>query len=115
MTTRANWFIDVEIPDVDLDEPPQPLVEEIAEKIDLRNPDELTNLLYQLQCAELRMAQDGLTCAIRDDPESNCSSCPVAVPLSGSSALGALCSNAKHQERLTTSLVVHRHAGGRAA
>jgi hypothetical protein len=116
VSTRANWFIDVEIPPVDLDDPPLPLVEEVAEKIDLRDVESLQNLLHQLQAAEVRMANDGLTCAIRDDAQSTCSACPVARSFTDSDPLGSLCQNARHQERLVTSLAVHRHSlGDRAA
>lgn len=108
MTARANWHIDVEIPPDDLDDPPVPLIADIATRIDLRDVDELRNRLYQLQSAEVRMSNDGLTCAIRDEPGTSCSSCPLSRPLSSGDDLASLCQNGRMQEQLETSIVIHR-------
>lgn len=102
MSVRANWFLD------ELVVEEQPPVEEVGQPIDLLHGDaRLNRRLVELVAEEGRLYDRGVTCAIKDRPDTACSACPVFVH-AGEGALGQLCALGVEQERTATTLAVQR-------
>lgn len=110
MTTKANWFVDLEIPKADLDEPPL-LVQELADSIDLRSPEALQGELATLMARESTLYNQGVRCAIKQESNESatCATCPLKRT-EANDRHTALCSVGVEQERVMTLLAIHRHA-----
>lgn len=110
MTTKANWFVDLEIPSADLDDPPLQ-VEELAEGIDLRDPAALQRDLATLMARESALYNEGVRCSLKQDSngDASCSACPLRRH-EANDPHTALCTVGVEQERVMTLLVIHRHA-----
>lgn len=106
MAARANWF--VEPPALD-DEPDlfAAPIEEIGERLDLRDPDialqlKLTELLHR----EASLDAAGVTCAVKARADSSCHACPISQAHDRECVLGVLCRIGREQERVATEMAV---------
>lgn len=111
MTTRANWYFDVEIPEADLADPAEAVADMIAaDAIDLRSPEALRGELGELISREGQLYNQGVRCSIRQESnnQATCNSCPLAVEGDGPRA--ELCQIGQRQERVVTLLMIHQHA-----
>lgn len=112
MSARANWFL----ADLDLDaDPLTPSggVEAVGTVIDLYSEPKLRQDLHGLVTRESRLFDAGISCAIRDQPDSCCSACPVFTA-DETKPIAALCKVGRAQEKVLTALAVATH-GARAA
>jgi hypothetical protein len=103
VSVRANWFLDelvVEVPAV-------VVVEEVGQPIDLHGDPRLNRRLVELVAEEGHLYDRGVTCAIKDRPDTACSACPVAV-VDPDDPHGQLCAVGIEQERVLTTLAVQR-------
>lgn len=104
--TKANWFVQES---VSLDEP-DPFampIEEVGQRIDLRDPAATLQLkLAELLHREANLDRVGVTCAIKDHPDSTCHACPVSEAHDRETALGSLCRLGREQEITLTELRV---------
>lgn len=102
MAVRANWFLDELIVEE------APAVEEVGQPIDLHDGNaRLNRRLVELVSLEGRLYDRGITCAIKDRPDTACSACPVFV-YEGDGPKWQLCALGIEQERLLTTLAVER-------
>jgi hypothetical protein len=102
MAVRANWFLG----DLVVEEPPT--VEEVGQPIDLQTGEPRVNRrLVELLTEEGQLYDRGVTCAIKDRPDTACSACP-AFQFEGEGRLSRLCAVGIEQERLLTTLAVQR-------
>ena len=102
MTVQANWFV------ADIAAQPDPVfgearIEQVGAQIDLRAPQRLQEQLASLIRAEGELYQRGVTCAIRDRPDTSCCACPAA------GLHGVLCEIGQQQERVVTQMAVNGH------
>lgn len=106
MTTRANWFLD----ELQVEEQPDPFaapIEEVGQRIDLRDPhDQLQLRISELLRGESNLFASGITCAIKDRPDTTCHACPVSKVNKPEEALSALCKLGRQQEAAMTELAV---------
>jgi hypothetical protein len=107
VSARANWFTPAPI---GLDDAPDPFaapVEEVGERVDLRNPRAVLQLrLDELIRHEGNLFAKGLTCPIKDRSDSTCHACPVSKAADPDDALGVLCRIGREQETTLTELAV---------
>lgn len=107
MTARANWFVD---PVAGLDDEPDPFsvpVQEVGERIDLRDPHSLLKLrLEELLAREARLFNRSVTCPIKDRPDATCHACPVSHANDPEHDLSTLCRVGREQETVLTELAV---------
>jgi hypothetical protein len=106
---KARWFN--EIPAIAQDDPFRPDVEEIGMPIDLRDPPALTRRLVELVEIEAALHTRGVTCEVRDRPDTACCACPLARS-SPDDPLWPLCRVGQEQERVCTELAIHKADGG---
>lgn len=97
---RCNWHIDVPVDESD------PFATAPADvrtgvRFDLREPDVLRAKLIALTVREEQLRERGMTCSIKDRPDSCCSACP----LYGRAQTRALCKVGREQERTTMAMV----------
>lgn len=107
MTARANWFVaQVESLD-DESDPFSAPIEEVGQRIDLRDPRETLRMrLKELLRRENNSFNRGLTCAIKDRPDSCCHACPVSKAADPDDPLSILCRVGREQEAVLTELAV---------
>lgn len=74
--------------------------------------EELRRLLGIVVSSEMRMGAKGLTCAIKDSPETTCLACPLSRANDDSSPKRHLCRAGREQERLSTLLLAQRAKNG---
>lgn len=107
--TKANWHV---APAVVGDDEPDPFsmpVEEIGERVDLRDPAAALELrLIELVRREDRLTGVDVTCPIKDRNDTTCHACPVSQAHDRRSALGSLCRIGREQETALTELAVLR-------
>lgn len=107
MATRANWFLGVAPEATDEPDPFAMPIEEIGERIDLRDPSSLLQLrLEELLRREHNLFDTGVTCAIKDRAGTTCHACPVSRAGDPDSALSALCRIGREQETVLTEMAV---------
>lgn len=100
MSVRANWFL------ADLvGEESGAAVEEVGDPINLDGPASLNRRLIELVAEENRLWTGGLTCPIKDRPDTCCSACPVRER---GTPRARLCSLGIAQEQALTALAVER-------
>lgn len=105
MTTRANWFLDIDLSAADEDDPPVS-IEEIGEPFDLRDPASLQALLTRLLHDEQDLYNEGVRCALKQEHEDVvCAVCPVRHTASDD-PMTALCKIGVEEERVATELRV---------
>lgn len=106
--TRANWFLQsIDDAEADPDDPFQMPVEEVGQRIDLRDPrGKLELRLQELMVRESRLYDRQVTCSIKDRPDTICSACPVSKAHDPGSVLGALCRIGRETEAVATELGV---------
>lgn len=107
MTARANWFVaQVDTAD-DPDDPWAMPIEEVGKRIDLRDPRATLELrVGELLRREGNLFDHGITCAIKDKPDTCCHACPVSRAHDPNDPLAALCRIGREQERVCTELAV---------
>lgn len=104
---RANWFLD-ELPRLGAaeDDPFADVeaqrVEDVGVEIDLRGDTE--QRLAQVIEIEGRVRDDGITCAVRERPDTSCSACPFSRHEQPDSRLHRLCLVGREKERLISYL-----------
>lgn len=109
MTARANWFTRTTVPVETGEDPFSMPVEEVGERIDLRDPDATLNLrLTELLLREGRLFDAGITCPIKEFSGSTCHACPVSKAHDREDPKGALCRLGREQETTVTELAVLR-------
>jgi hypothetical protein len=107
MSARANWFVEQAQAADDPDDPWALPIEEIGERIDLRDPRAALELrLRELLLREGHLFERGVTCAIKEKPDTCCHACPVSKAHDPAEALAALCRVGREQERTCTELAV---------
>lgn len=80
-------------------------METIGKPIDLSDRrGSLQARLHELVKREGRLYNKGVTCAIRDTPNTCCAACPYSEALNKDSALGVLCRVGREQEQVATTL-----------
>lgn len=107
MAVRTNWFLDeleVAAPPVD--------VETVGKPIVLDGPVSLNRRLIELVNEEGRLWSRGVTCAIKDRPDTACSACPVRPD--ANDPIAPLCAIGCEQERVATRLAVERARAGQS-
>lgn len=109
MSARANWFTEAAIPTESEEDPFSMPVEEVGERIDLRDPDAMLNLrLTELLGRESRLFDAGITCPIKEVSGSTCHACPVSKAHDREDPKGVLCRLGREQETTVTELAVLR-------
>jgi hypothetical protein len=112
VSTRADWFTQGV---ASLDEDPDPFaapVQEIGERIDLREPDAALELRYrELLYREGNLFERDVTCQIKDRADTTCTACPVSQAHDRAVPLGALCRLGRAQEQTLTELAALRCQG----
>lgn len=100
MTVKARWFNADAIPAA-----PAQDVRDVGKPILLRGEQQLNERLIALVNAESDLFNQGISCAIRDRPDTTCCSCPVAGV---NAELRNLCDVGQEQERTLTAIAVQR-------
>jgi hypothetical protein len=105
MTARANWFVG-ELPVEDGPDPFAAPIEEVGERINLRDPKAALDLrLRELVHREANLDATGITCAIKDRSDTSCHACPVSRAHT-EQPLGVLCRIGREQEAVLTERAV---------
>lgn len=111
MSTRANWHT----AELDLDDPlggDDPFampIEEVGDPIDLRDRGARLQLRLRELCKkEGNLDRNGVTCPIKDRPDTSCLACPISEAADDTSTRGPLCRIGREQERVCTELAVER-------
>lgn len=116
MTTRANWFTDLVIPEEDLADPPE-RVEAVGEEFAL-DPEVHSERFLAFTRQEQTLHGTGVRCAIKQDPGLDAGQCCHACPMRRTAPddpMTALCDVGLGQEKALTALAVLRwNATGRA-
>lgn len=112
MTVQSNWFVErIEAGD-DAGDPFAVPVEEVGSRIDLREPTARLDLrLHELVNREARLYNAGVSCAIKERPDTTCHACPISKAHDPTDRLGALCRLGREQEVVCTELAVLRCQG----
>lgn len=107
MTIRADWHVEAA---VSLDDEPDPFsvpVEEVGKRIDLRDPKAALELrLTELLRREGVLFGKGVTCPIKDRPDTTCHACPISRAADREDPHGVLCRLGREQEVAATELAV---------
>jgi hypothetical protein len=108
LTAKAQWFVEAVVPlDDDQANPFNMPIEEVGERIDLREPGAILELRYaELLNREANLSDAGLTCPIKDRPDSTCHACPVSQAHDPEVRLSALCRIGREQESTLTEMAV---------
>lgn len=111
MAVRANWHVDLDVPE-DVE---QLSIESVGKAINLDGAPRLNEELAALVAEECTLYEQGVTCAIKDRSDTTCSACPIRNT-DPEHPLARLCQIGCDQERVLTSLAVHREGpdGGRS-
>lgn len=106
MSVRANWFVgldDEPVTAVPASLPPaEERVEDVGVPFDLRQPDSLMVEIDRLIAQESALYNQGITCAVKDRPDTSCSACAFAHHEDGGHPLQPLCHVGREQERVLT-------------
>lgn len=106
MSTRANWHVEAPVLDDPGIDPFAMPIEEVGERIDLRDPKGTLELrLAELLHREGNLFNRGVTCPIKDRPDSTCHACPVSQAHT-QEPLSVLCRIGREQESVVTELAV---------
>lgn len=103
MSTRANWFVDVELTGDEDDFAPHLTCEGI--QVDLRDPGALTAAVKLLKLRECELYTAKITCPIREHHDVVCTACPVRHR-DPEDPMTELCRICVERESLTTTLRV---------
>jgi hypothetical protein len=103
MAVRANWFVEDDLPaDTATLPPAEERIEDVGVPLDLRDPSSLVPTLTNLLNQEAAMFNQGITCAVKDRPDTSCSACLWAHDNEDGHPLQMLCQIGREQERITT-------------
>ena len=112
MNVQSNWFVERIEAGADAGDPFALPVEEVGQRIDLRDPAAVLDVrLHELVMREARLFSSGVSCAIKERPDTTCHACPVSKAHDPSDRFGALCRVGREQERVCTELAVLRCQG----
>lgn len=101
MTVKASWPappVEIDTSDPFGDVPAR--VEDVGVEVDLRDEDELGARLSASLDDECRLHNAGVSCPIKNRPDTSCHACPIA------GRYGELCAVGRLQEDLCTRMVV---------
>lgn len=101
--TKANWHNDIVVDDDDSD----PFeVHERGLPVEIGDEEaRVSQAVVRSLEKEGRLADHGVTCAIKDQAETTCWACPVYKPPSSTHPISVLCRLGREQDRLVTRLV----------
>lgn len=101
--TKANWHNDIIVDDDDSD----PFeVHERGLPIEIGDEEaRVSQAIVRSLEREGRLADQGITCAIKDRPDTTCWACPVYKPPSSPHPISVLCRLGREQDRLVTRAV----------
>lgn len=106
MGVRADWHLD----ELALGEEPDLFaapIEEVGERIDLLDPAaSLYVRLGELLSRENNLFNGGVTCPIKDRPDTSCHACPVSKAHDKGDPLSVLCRVGREQEVVLTEMAV---------
>jgi len=112
MAVRTNWHEDADRTGSSVVDPfdlPSSAPVAVTAPLSLDLPfDELERRIKMLLHREAFLCKEGLTCAIKDNPEGTCLGCPLNE-VGSDSAKGALCKIGCEQERVQT-MMLAKHA-----
>lgn len=109
MSARANWFVEGEIPTESENDPFEAPIEEVGERIDLRDPDAVLNLrLIELLRREAALFERGIECPIKEMRDTSCHACSVSRAHDREDPMGILCRLGREQDTTLTELAVLR-------
>lgn len=107
MGAKANWFVESV---AGLDDEPNPFaapIEEVGDRIDLRNPEAHLRLrLDELMQREANLFAHDRVCPIKDRSDSTCHACPVSHANDPEHEISLLCRIGREQETVLTELAV---------
>jgi hypothetical protein len=107
MSARANWFVEGTVPLDSEDDPFSMPVEEVGERIDLRDPEaELDLRLTELMRREGNLFKRGVTCPVKDSSDTTCHACPISKAHDKEDPKGILCRIGREQQVIVTELAV---------
>lgn len=113
MSVKADWHTpDVALDDDGWDEPER--IERVGTPIELNatgDRAELNRELLDTMEREQQLADQGVTCAIKDKRDSSCHACPLFSDDGSPDA--ELCAIGRRQERLCTQIIVSARGGRR--
>lgn len=113
MTARANWFVEAAVLPDDEPDPFSVPIEEVGERIDLRDPKGALELrLKELLNREMSLYSAEVRCEIKDRQDTTCHACPISKAHDRQDALGVLCRIGREQEAVSTELAVHQGREG---
>src|SRR4051812_6625789 len=101
MAVKANWPappVEVDTSDPFADAPAR--IEDVGVPVDLRDDDELFDLLKELLDEEQRLYNAGVVCPVKDKADTSCHACPIA------GRYGELCAVGRRQEKVLTEMAV---------
>jgi hypothetical protein len=112
---RANWFVDdlataVEPPPKTPVEPAEGRIEDVGVPLDLSDPDAFLSKITRLVQQEAALYNQGITCDVKDRPDTACTACPVAHHEQEGHPMQPLCWIGREQERICTA---HAHLKAR--
>lgn len=73
--------------------------------------DALRERLGSLVRREARLCERGITCTLRDNPETTCLACPLNKAGDPDSPLGMLCRVGSETEQVATTMLAKQHGG----
>lgn len=79
-------------------------IEEVGVPIDLADPPVLNQRLVALVETEGALYSRGVTCGVKDRPDTTCCACPIRAE---EGPLAPLCNLGREQERVLTLLAIH--------
>jgi hypothetical protein len=109
VTTRAHWPVAAfDVPTTDPFAELLP-VEQVGTPISLDTDiASLSKEVESLMWKECKLFNVGVTCPIKDHPDTHCSACPVSKHDQPDDPLSPLCRLGREQERVHTTLAVKR-------
>lgn len=108
-SARADWFTDGLDDNVTEGLDPFDEVEDLGRPIDLQDREAVLHArLADTLRGEGNLARSGVSCPVKDSPDTSCSACPISEAAKRESSLSALCRLGREQEQVVTELTVLR-------
>jgi hypothetical protein len=108
VSQKANWFLDGLVPVENEPDPFAVPIEEVGQRVDLRDPQAALKLrLQELLGREAKLFERQITCDIKDRSDTCCHACPVSKAHDPEDRLGILCRIGREEELVSTELAVH--------
>ena len=106
MTVKAKWFDTLPVPAAPED-PFSQRVEDVGRPVRLDSTPELNTRLAELVNRESALYARGVTCSIKDHPDTCCNACPVRQT---DGPLSLLCAVGTEQEHVLTRITANAHS-----